>query len=135
MEQLPDLRQMLCQENDPVLKEMADRIDPISDIHALLCESIRDNPPMNMKDGNIIRTGYDTRLDDIRLAATDGKTWIASLQQQERERTGISSLKVKFNKVFGYFIDVTKTHLDKVPDMNVLPTPPFPATAIFNIFT
>ncbi len=116
LEQLPVLKDHLISNENPVIQKMGNHIDPVESIYQLLLESIRDNPPINMKDGNIIREGYNARLDEIRLAARDGKSWIAGLQLTERERTGITTLKVKFNRVFGYFIDVTKSHLDKVPE-------------------
>src|SRR5690606_394182 len=72
-------------------------------------------PPLAVKEGGMIRDGFDAGLDELRSAQRDGKDWIARLQQQEIERTGISSLKVRFNSVFGYFIEVTRSNLDKVP--------------------
>ncbi len=113
---LPDIRRLLLQSAVPVLAEMAEDIDALQDIRDLLARAIRDNPPLTIKEGNIIKEGFDAALDEIRYAAREGKNWIARLQVRERERTGISSLKVGFNKVFGYYIEVTKTHLEKIPE-------------------
>jgi DNA mismatch repair protein MutS len=78
--------------------------------------ALSDEPPTNLKDGNIIRDGHSAELDELRTASRGGKDWIAQLQQDERKRTGIDSLKIKFNNVFGYFIEITTRHIDKVPD-------------------
>jgi len=85
------------------------------DIVALIGRAIIDEPPLAVKEGGLVRDGFDAALDELRRATRDGKDWIAKLQQQEIERTGIPSLKVRFNSVFGYYIEVTKAHLDKVP--------------------
>jgi len=87
-----------------------------SDVVALIDEAVVDEPPAALGEGPVIRDGHDPELDRFRSARRDGKDWIAKLQATERERTGISSLKVGFNKVFGYYLEVTKTHLAKVPD-------------------
>ncbi|MGH7564312.1 MAG: DNA mismatch repair protein MutS, partial [Gemmatimonadota bacterium] len=86
------------------------------DVVALIDEAIVDEPPATLGEGPVIREGHDPELDRFRSARRDGKDWIAQLQATERERTGISSLKVGFNKVFGYYLEVTRTHLAKVPD-------------------
>ena len=82
----------------------------------ILEAALSDEPPANIKDGNIIRDGYNPELDELRTAASSGKDWIARLQEDERKRTGIDSLKIKFNNVFGYFIEITTSQLAKVPD-------------------
>ena len=82
----------------------------------ILEAALSDEPPANIKDGNIIRDGYNPELDELRTAASGGKDWIARLQEDERKRTGIDSLKIKFNNVFGYFIEITTSQLAKVPD-------------------
>ena len=86
------------------------------DVVALIDEAIVDEPPATLSEGPVIRAGHDPELDRFRSARRDGKEWIAQLQATERDRTGISSLKVGFNKVFGYYLEVTKTHLARVPD-------------------
>ena len=87
-----------------------------SDLTTLLSTALVDEPPANLRDGGIIRDGWSAELDELRTASRGGKDWIARLQEDERQRTGIDSLKIKFNNVFGYFIEVTNTHLAKVPD-------------------
>jgi DNA mismatch repair protein MutS len=87
-----------------------------SDLTELLSSALADEPPANLRDGGIIRDGWSAELDELRNASRGGKDWIARLQEDERKRTGIDSLKIKFNNVFGYFIEITTTHLAKVPD-------------------
>ncbi len=116
LHQLPSLKLKLVNSETTAIQSIGEQIDPSDDIRKLLDESIQDNPPASLKDGGVIRDGYSSQLDTLRNAARDGKTWIARLQQREKEQTGIPSLKVRYNKVFGFFIEVTKTHLEKVPD-------------------
>jgi DNA mismatch repair protein MutS len=113
---LPALQECLSKSAQETLAGMASRIDPLNDILEFLKISIADNPPMALKEGNIIRDGYDAGLDEFRAASRDGKSWIASLQARERERTHISSLKVSYNRVFGYYIEITNAHLSKIPE-------------------
>jgi DNA mismatch repair protein MutS len=87
-----------------------------TDLTTLLSTALTDEPPANLRDGGIIRDGWSPELDELRNASRGGKDWIARLQEDERQRTGIDSLKIKFNNVFGYFIEITNTHLAKVPD-------------------
>lgn len=81
-----------------------------------ILSAIVDEPPATVSDGGVIREGYNKELDEFRSAATDGKRWVAELQAKEQERSGIKSLKINYNRVFGYFIEVTKTHLASIPD-------------------
>ncbi|MEE2947439.1 MAG: DNA mismatch repair protein MutS, partial [Verrucomicrobiota bacterium] len=99
----------------PLLSELGGQLHELPEVTELISRAIADEPPLTIKDGGIIRDGFDPALDELRQAATEGKDWIAQLQQEESEKTSIPSLKVRFNSVFGYFIEVTKTHLDKVP--------------------
>jgi DNA mismatch repair ATPase MutS len=99
----------------PLLAELAGQLCDCPDLVDLIARAIVDEPPLAVKEGGIIRDGFDLGLDELRRAMREGKDWIAKLQQQEIERTGIPSLKVRFNSVFGYYIEVTKTHLEKVP--------------------
>ncbi len=92
------------------------QITELPDLLALITRAVEDAPPLALKEGGLIKPGFNAELDDLRRASTDGKAWIAALQQKEIERTGIASLKVRFNQVFGYYIEVTKSNLDKVPD-------------------
>jgi len=94
---------------------LVDRLGEFTTLVELLERAIRDEPAASLKEGGIFRGGYSSHIDELRQAASEGKQWIAELQAGERERTGISSLKVKYNAVFGYFIEITKTNLDKVP--------------------
>src|SRR5881394_328180 len=101
----------------PVLlvTELRDQLSELPDLVELLSRSIVDEPPVAVKEGGMIREGFDANLDELRRGSREGKEWIARLQQQEIERTGIASLKVRFNSVFGYYIEVTKPNLDKTP--------------------
>ncbi len=92
------------------------RLQPLPDIISLIETGLEPDPPLSLADGGIIKKGYNAELDELRNLALSGKTWIAELQKTERERTGIPSLKVGFNNVFGYYIEITKTHKDKVPE-------------------
>lgn len=92
------------------------RLDPCDDLSLLLEEAIIDNPPLSVKDGNIIKDGYHAGLDQYRDASRNGKTWIAQLEQQERQKTGIKSLKIGYNRVFGYYIEVTRANLHLLPE-------------------
>ena len=100
----------------PLLSELGGELHELPEVTDLISRAIVDDPPMALKDGGIIRKGFNPALDELRSGATEGKNWIAQLQKGESEKTGITSLKVRFNSVFGYFIEVTKTNLDKVPE-------------------
>ncbi|UCF36821.1 MAG: DNA mismatch repair protein MutS [Acidobacteriota bacterium] len=95
---------------------LSPRIDHLEDVLDLLDRSIADDPPVTLNEGRIMRSGYNAELDELREISRSGKSFIARLESQERDRTGIPSLKVKFNRVFGYFIEVSKTRLDAVPE-------------------
>lgn len=110
---IPDLKKILAGSESDILKK---EILEFPEIVGLIDQGIRDEPATTVREGNLIKKGYNQELDEIRSISTDAKSFILSLEQQEREKTGISSLKIKFNKVFGYFIEVTKTNLDKVPE-------------------
>lgn len=99
-----------------MLKDLYKNLDELQDIYKLIENSIVDDPPMTIKDGGIIKLGYDEEIDKLKTATTEGKSWIIQLEAEEREKTGIKNLKVGFNKVFGYFIEVTKSYLDQVPE-------------------
>jgi DNA mismatch repair protein MutS len=92
-----------------------DNIDTLDDVYYLINKSIIDEPPITIKEGNIIKTGYNSEVDKYRKASKEGKDWIAEFEKKEREKTGIRNLKVKFNKVFGYFIEVTKSYFSLIP--------------------
>ncbi|MGO9527216.1 MAG: DNA mismatch repair protein MutS [Verrucomicrobiia bacterium] len=99
----------------PLLQTLISQITELPDLVDLIARAIADGPPLALKEGGLIKAGYHAELDELRKASTDGKAWIAALQQKEIERTGIASLKVRFNSVFGYYIEVTKANLEKVP--------------------
>ena len=113
---LPALKDALAPHTAGRLRELADGIAPQPELVALIDRALVDEPPLTIKEGGVIRKGYHAELDELRAAAHDGKQWIAELQAREIERTGIKSLKIRFNKVFGYFIEVTKSNLDQVPE-------------------
>ncbi|CAI6274479.1 DNA mismatch repair protein MutS [Bacillus subtilis] len=111
LKQVPRIKQLVASLAHDKAKERAKRIDPCGDVLELLEEALYENPPLSVKEGNLIKDGYNQKLDEYRDASRNGKDWIARLEQQEREYTGIRSLKVGFNKVFGYYIEVTKANL------------------------
>jgi DNA mismatch repair protein MutS len=113
---LPGLKQTLASAKSSMLVCLRESIDTLEDIHKLIDESIADDPPVGLKDGNLIKKGYNSDLDELRDIRTNAKKWIAQLENTEREKTGIKSLKVKFNNVFGYFIEITKSNLHLVPE-------------------
>jgi DNA mismatch repair protein MutS len=98
------------------LQDVRRRIDPMEDVVGLLDRALGDEPPVTVREGGIFREGYNAELDDLKAASRDGKRWIAALEAGERKRTGIGSLKVRYNKVFGYYIEVTKANLASVPE-------------------
>ncbi|BDG80025.1 DNA mismatch repair protein MutS [Bacillus subtilis] len=111
LKQVPGIKQLVASLAHKKAKEHAERIDPCGDVLELLEGALYENPPISVKEGNLIKDGYNQKLDEYRDASRNGKDWIARLEQQEREYTGIRSLKVGFNKVFGYYIEVTKANL------------------------
>ncbi len=113
---LPEVKKALSTCQAPYLKELYSELDELQDIHELIEKSIVDDPPMTIKDGGIIKLGYDPEIDRLKTATTDGKSWLIQLEQEEKEKTGIKNLKVGFNKVFGYYIEVTKSFLSQVPE-------------------
>lgn len=100
----------------PLASQLLQNIEEFPELVDLLESALVDEPPANLKDGGVIRDGYHPELDELRSATKDGKKWIAELQETERKRTGIDTLKIKFNNVFGYFIEITKAKADNVPD-------------------
>ena len=116
LSRLPDIKQVLQNVNSEYLKEIYQNIDELKDIHELIEKSIVDDPPMTTKDGGYIKLGYDENIDTLKHATTDGKSWLMKLEADEKEKTGIKSLKIGFNKVFGYYIEVTNLYKDMVPD-------------------
>lgn len=115
LEAVPELKRLLLQTDAPVLRQLAEGMDACTDLVSFLQRALVDDPPLSVREGGIIRTGYDAYLDKLHTASREGKTWIAQLEQREREATGIRSLKVGFNKVFGYYIEVSKANISHVP--------------------
>ena len=116
LEMLPYIKQLLSEFHAPLLQEINEDMDPLTDITELIRTSITDDPPLAQKDGGIIREGYNEDVDRFRRSRTDGKKWLSELEARERERTGIKSLKIKYNRVFGYSLEVTNTFKDLVPE-------------------
>lgn len=117
LRQVPDIMVTLGDLDPAVFGDLLRRIDPVSDIEKLISTAIAEEPQISVTDGGVIRAGYNTRLDEYRSVMKNGKQWLAELEAKERSETGISSLKIGFNKVFGYYIEVTKANIDKLdPD-------------------
>ncbi len=113
---LPEVKKSLEKCSSTMLKDLYNNLDELQDIKELIERAIVDDPPMTVKEGGIIKLGYDEEIDKLKTATTEGKNWIIQLEADEKEKTGIKNLKVGFNKVFGYFIEVTKSNLNQVPD-------------------
>lgn len=113
---LPEVKRSLTNCKTDLLKDLAQNLDELQDIYQLIDGAIIDDPPMTIKDGGIIKLGYDEEIDTLKTAQTEGKKWLVQLELEEREKTSIKNLKIGFNKVFGYFIEVTKSYLSQVPD-------------------
>ena len=113
LEQLPYIRALLAGED--TLREVSARINPLETLTSFLQNALTDDPPLALKDGGVIRTGFNEDLDELNQIAMNGKTWLMELESRERANTGINSLKVKYNKVFGYYIEVSKANLHLVP--------------------
>jgi len=113
---LPKIKQVLLKCDSKLLNHIYEQLDTLEDVYELLDKAISEDPPLTIKEGDIIKEGYNSEIDLLRKAAREGKAWIANLESKERERTGIKSLKIGFNKVFGYYIEVTKSNLAMVPE-------------------
>ena len=116
LEMLPHIRCILSDMKAEVLQNIYQDLDALEDLCSLVRDSIREDPPIAMKEGNIIRDGYNEEVDKLRSAKSDGKEWLAKLENEEREKTGIKNLKIKYNKVFGYYLEVSNSYREKVPD-------------------
>ena len=116
LEMLPHIRQILKDFKTPLLTELYEDMDPLEDIASLIKSAIVDEPPLAQKDGGIIREGYHEDVDKFRRSRTDGKKWLTELEAREKERTGIKNLKIKYNRVFGYSLEVTNSFKELVPE-------------------
>lgn len=114
--QIPYIKDILKNCNRDLNRKNFYRMDELKDIYELIDRAIVDDPPISVKEGGIIKTGFNPEVDRLRKASTDGKTWISEFEAAERERTGIKNLRVGYNKVFGYYIEVTKSYYSLVPD-------------------
>ena len=114
--ELPSIKDELCNIDTPLLNEIYSSLDDFSELEALIENSIVEEPPFTITDGDLIKPGYSEELDSLKLSIKDAKEWITGLETREKERTGIKNLKVGFNKVFGYYIDISKSNLPLVPD-------------------
>ena len=114
--QLPEIKKILSQAKSSLLTELYSELDTLDDVYDIIDKTIVDEPPISVKEGGLIKLGYDEEIDKLKTATTDGKNWIINLEAEEREKTGIKGLKVGFNKVFGYYIEVTKSNISLVPD-------------------
>ena len=116
LDMLPYIRDLLREFTSPVLAQICEDLDPLEDLRDLIASSIVDEPPLSVREGNMIREGFNGEADRLRNAKTEGKTWLAELEARERDKTGIKNLKIKFNKVFGYYFEVTNSFKDLVPE-------------------
>ncbi|MXQ52327.1 DNA mismatch repair protein MutS [Shimazuella sp. KC615] len=115
LEEIPVIKEKLGSFSSPILKQLAMNLDVCQEIQSLIAAAIVDDPPISLKEGGIIREGFQAELDKLRDIQQNGKGWIAKLEEQERKRTGIKSLKVGYNRIFGYYLEVTKSNLHLVP--------------------
>ena len=113
---LPEIKKLIENSKSGMLKELYNELDSLEDIYSLIDKAIVEEPPISVTEGGVIKMGYDPEIDELKTAMTDGKTWLVQLEAREREETGIKGLKVGYNKVFGYYIEVTKSYLSMVPD-------------------
>ena len=116
LEMLPHIKQILTEFSSPLMKELDSNLDCLEDLYQLLDQAIVDDPPVTVREGGIIKEGFQEDADKLRHAKTEGKTWLAELEMREKEKTGIKNLKIKYNKVFGYYFEVTNSFKDLVPD-------------------
>ena len=116
LEMMPHIKAVLSGFQKEALKEIEQDIDSLEDIYGLICNAIEEDPPVTIREGGMIKSGFDENIDMLRKAKTDGKTWLAQLENEDKERTGIKNLKIKYNKVFGYYFEVTNSYKDLVPE-------------------
>ncbi len=113
---LPEIKSMIKNSKSKMLRNLYEELDSLEDIYELIDKAIVDDPPILVTEGGVIKMGYNTEIDELKTAMTQGKTWLVQLEAREKEETGIKGLKVGYNKVFGYYIEVTKSNLSLVPD-------------------
>ena len=115
LEMVPPIRTILTSMTSPMLLELVSSLDDLDDITGLIRDAIADEPPVGIREGGFIRDGYNEEVDRLRRAKTDGKQWLFELEAREREKTGIKNLRIRYNKVFGYYLEVTNSFRDLVP--------------------
>ncbi|MFC1726655.1 DNA mismatch repair protein MutS [candidate division KSB1 bacterium] len=113
---IPEIKKVISKYGSGIIKDICKNLSDFQKLTEILEQTIVENPPISIKEGGVIKSGYNSELDELKDMVFSSKDWIVKFQKRERERTGINSLRVNFNRVFGYYIDVTKTNLDKVPD-------------------
>ncbi len=113
---IPHIKTVLKDVKTPLLEEIWEQMDDLVDLKEIIDRAIEEEPPITLKDGGVIRTGYSKEIDELRLAKKDGKNWIAQLEQEDRERTGIKNMKIKYNRVFGYYYEVSHAYTSLVPE-------------------
>ena len=113
---LPELKRLLLKTPNQDLIDFGEKLDPLQDVFKIIDSSIVDEPPISIREGNLIKSNYDEELNELKEASVKGKQWLSDLEEKERRNSGIKNLKVKYNKVFGYFIEVSKSNLSLVPD-------------------
>ena len=116
LEMIPHIKNLLANFTSPLLVRINEQMDGLEDLYRLLEASITEDPPLAVKEGGIIREGYNEQVDTYRNSKTQGKSWLAQLEAEEKEKTGIRNLKIKYNKVFGYYLEVTNSFKDLVPE-------------------
>ena len=116
LEMLPPIKLVMKQFQKELLQDVYQEIDSLDDLFQIIQNAIEEEPPIGMKEGGIIKAGYDEHVDTLRKAKTEGKDWLAKLESEDRERTGIKNLKIKYNKVFGYYFEVTNSYQGMVPE-------------------
>ena len=116
LEMIPHIKNLLANFTSPLLVRINEQMDGLEDLYTLLEASITEDPPLAVKEGGIIREGYNEQVDTYRNSKTQGKSWLAQLEAEEKEKTGIRNLKIKYNKVFGYYLEVTHSFKDLVPE-------------------
>ena len=119
LQMLPPIKTLLEEFHTPLLTELREDLDPLSDLAELIDRAIVEEPPLGIREGGIIKDGYNEEADRLKKAKTEGKTWLMELEAREREKTGIKNLRIKYNKVFGYYLEVTNSFLSQVPDTYV----------------
>ena len=119
LEMMPHIRTLLSGLHSPLFRELYEDLDPLVDLTELIDRAIVEDPPLVIREGGLIKEGYNDEADRLRKAKTEGKTWLMELEAKEREKTGIKNLRIKYNKVFGYYLEVTNSFLSMVPDYYV----------------